>query len=81
MARLLKRLERTPPMVPRAAHDDGRDDVVTEASPDPHFFTAAGHFGRADLPPEIVAALKSPFFLRRVDRTTGEVLATYKITP
>ena len=60
---------------------DISDDVITEASPSPSFSTAAGHFGRATLPEEIQAALKTDFYLRTVDRVTGAVLATVKISP
>lgn len=79
MARLLKRLERVPPELRPAGGN--ATDVVTEASPDPSFSTAAGHIGAAELPEEIRRTLRSPFYLRTVSRDTGLVLATYKISP
>jgi len=84
MARLLKRLEK--PWSGGLSARPGRRaespplHVVTEASPDPNFITAAGHFGPATLPPDILATLKSDFYLRTVVRDTGQVLATYRIS-
>jgi hypothetical protein len=78
MARLLKRWERVPGPLPVAGDD--ATDVVTEASPDPNFSTAAGHFGVAALPEEIRRTLRSTFYVRTVSRETGRVLATYKIS-
>lgn len=77
MARLLKRLEKSP--VARETANAESDDVVTEASPSPAFSTAAGHFGAAGIPAAIRETLKTDFYLRHVDRKSGEVLATYKI--
>ena len=79
MARLMKRLERVP-SAPRHTTGTGTD-IITEASPDPHFSTAAGHFGEAPLPEEIRSTLQTDFFVRTVNRDTGAVLATYKISP
>lgn len=79
MARLLKRLQRVP--APRAAGGGTAQDVVTEASPDPNFSTAAGHFGEATLPEAIRRTLQTDFFIRTVARETGQVLSTYKISP
>ena len=80
MARLLKNVERVPTPRQREEQAEGQD-VVTEASPSETFETAAGHFGAAPLPPEIVATLAAPFYVRTVTRSTGRVLATYKISP
>jgi GT2 family glycosyltransferase len=80
MARLLKKLERAPAPRPSATASSD-DEVVTEASPSPLFETAAGHFGEAALPPEIVRTLTTPFYVRTVARSTGRTLATYKISP
>jgi N-acetylglucosaminyl-diphospho-decaprenol L-rhamnosyltransferase len=79
MARLLKRLEKTPPSV-ETPERQGSGDILTEASPDPNFSTAAGHFGQADLPPEILATLKTTFYLRHISAATGEVFATVRIS-
>ena len=84
MARLLAKLRVTP--TPSASLRAGSvevpgEDVLTEASPSPVFSTAAGHFGPATLPEEIRKTLKTPFYLRTVARSTGEVLSTVKICP
>ena len=80
MARLLKKLEK-PPLSREVPQQRDGDDVITEASPSPTFSTAAGCFGKAEIPEEIRKTLRSAFFVRHVDRKTGEVLATYKIHP
>ena len=81
MARLLARIRVNPALEEPVATGGTAEDIVTEASPSPLFTTAAGHFGEATLPEEIRRTLKTPFYLRTVDRTTGAVLATVKISP
>ena len=85
MARLLKNLEkpveRRPPSAAGGRGARRSTNVITEASPDPNFSTAAGHFGPATLPPEILATLKTDFYLRTVERETGRILATVRISP
>lgn len=80
MARLLKKLEQVPSAQQRE-EGEGEGPVVTEASPDPNFSTAAGHFGIATVPEEIRRTLRTEFFVRTVATTTGQVLSTYKISP
>lgn len=80
MARLLKKLEQLPSPRERGEGQGAGPDVITEASPSPVFSTAAGHFGPADLPEEIRRTLKTPFYLRQVDKS-GRILATVKICP
>lgn len=80
MARLLKRLERASGSFAEISTVKNAD-VITEASPSPTFDTAAGHFGPATLPPEILQTLKTDFYLRTVVRKTGEIAGTYKISP
>lgn len=85
LARTLKRFERNavlPPAEPAAALP-AVEPVVTEASPLATFETAAGYLGLAeDVPTDIRATLGgSELYLRIVARNTGEVLATYKISP
>ena len=79
MARLLKKLEKAPSPLP-LTNRDAAPDVLTEASPSPTFETAAGHFGRASIPEEIRRTLKTAFYLRHITKT-GQILATYKISP
>ncbi|HEX8408089.1 MAG TPA: hypothetical protein VF883_04455, partial [Thermoanaerobaculia bacterium] len=59
------------------------ENLITEASPLASFDTAAGYLGRADeLPAEVLAnARNAPLYLRHVERETGRVLSTVKITP
>ncbi|HEX6640776.1 MAG TPA: glycosyltransferase, partial [Thermoanaerobaculia bacterium] len=87
VARTLKHLERPLPNVDAQPTSlpiaIDRDDVVIEASPIATFPTAAGHVPRGrtiDVPREILASLRSDLYLRIVDRKTGEVVGTYKIT-
>lgn len=79
MARLLKKLEKVPSPL-EVTNRDITADVITEASPSPLFETAAGHFGRATIPDEIRATLRTDFYLRHLTKS-GEILATYKISP
>ena len=81
LARVLKGLERTTRFTSNAAGGDAAN-VVTEASPLASFDTAAGFLGRADeLPAEVLAnARNAPLYLRHVERETGRVLSTVKIT-
>jgi GT2 family glycosyltransferase len=83
-ARALKRFERALPAYAAAGAERidgpiaaGRDDVVIEASPLPSFDTAAGCIsgGVIDVPSNAWTA--PAIYLRRVVRSTGEVLATY----
>ena len=79
MARLLKRMEKVPLPIERAGQQPS-GDIVTEASPSATFETCAGHFGMAHIPPEILATLTTPFYLRHLSRETGEVFATVRIS-
>ena len=86
-ARLLKRLERPLPAVdsrradvPVALPDH---DVVVEVSPLATFATAAGRFARSgslSVPEEIRSSVRGPLYLRVVDRRTGIVLETDRIS-
>ena len=80
MARLLKKLEQLPSPRERGEGQGEGPNLITEASPSPTFETAAGHFGRADLPNEIRATINIPFYLRHISPETGEVFATYRIS-
>jgi N-acetylglucosaminyl-diphospho-decaprenol L-rhamnosyltransferase len=78
VARLLKRLERSPlPFVAREAQSDG--PFVIEASPLASFATAAGHFtsSRAiELPPEVWDSYRGDaLYLRVIDRNSAAVVA------
>jgi N-acetylglucosaminyl-diphospho-decaprenol L-rhamnosyltransferase len=85
VARVLKRLERPAPFregdAIRGPIAIDRDDVIVEASPLPTFATAAGHLPRAkivDIPDEVWASIPcGVLYLRTVDTTNAEVLATY----
>lgn len=82
LARVLKALERPMRFTSDAAGGDA-SNVITEASPLASFDTAAGYLGVADrLPSEVLAnARNAPLYLRHVERETGRVLSTVKITP
>jgi N-acetylglucosaminyl-diphospho-decaprenol L-rhamnosyltransferase len=86
-AGMLKRLERPLPAVPEralpASFETGA--YVDEASPLASFATAAGRFSDGSnpltLPSDVFATLQgTPFYLRRVHRETGEVLAAVKLS-
>jgi len=90
LARVLKGLER--PGSERKEEGGKRKEispadlpstVVTEASPLATFDTAAGYLGLAhELPSEVLASARNaPLYLRHVERETGRVLSTVKITP
>lgn len=86
-ARLLKKLERPlPPAVSRSADlpvDLPDRDLVIEVSPLATFATAAGKFansGTISLPKEIRASVRGPLYLRVIDRRTGIVLETDRIS-
>lgn len=88
VARLLKNLERPLPDFPIGEAAEPRalaaGDVVIEVSPLASFSTAAGHFPRdthVTIPPEIRNTAGTPLYGRTVDRKTGIVLETYRITP
>lgn len=89
LARVLKGLERprgeeaiVPGSLPRQNTQKSQGSIVTEASPLASFDTAAGYLGIADdLPAEVLAnARNAPLYLRHVERETGRVLSTVKIT-
>lgn len=86
-ARILKRLERPLPPVPsRPANVPvvvADRDVVVEVSPLETFATAAGKFaagGPISVPEEILASVRGPLYLRVIDRRTGIVLETDRIS-
>lgn len=87
-ARTLKRLERPlPPFTMRKLERETptRRRCVIEASPLPSFATAAGRFGDdpddLSLPSDVLASARgSTLYVRSVDRETGEVLATSRIS-
>lgn len=76
-----KRFERPqPPRNPEKPRGAPRNpEVITEASPDPSFDTAAGHFGAGDVPAEVWSAYRggTALHLRTVERATGRVLAVW----
>ncbi|HEX7152691.1 MAG TPA: glycosyltransferase [Thermoanaerobaculia bacterium] len=89
-ARTLKKLEK--PVQVAATFTEGRglavprpDETVVEVSPLPSFATAAGHFPKGEwveLPEEITKSFRrGALYLRTVQRLTGEVFATVKISP
>jgi N-acetylglucosaminyl-diphospho-decaprenol L-rhamnosyltransferase len=87
-AQMLKKLERAlpsqEPVESRRVLTIPRRDVVVEISPLASFSTAAGHFpqgDRVEIPHEILASVATPLYGRTVDRRTGIVLETYRITP
>jgi len=86
-ARLLKKLERPlPPVASRLAGAPVQlpdHDVVVEVSPLASFATAAGCFARSgslSVPQEIIRSVRGPLYLRVVDRRTGIVLETDRIS-
>jgi len=86
-ARTLKRLEKPMPAfeMPQRTRDTNANAFVIEASPLPSFVTAAGRFTNDandfSLPPDVLASIKSAtLHLRSLDRATGEVLATVRIS-
>lgn len=88
LARLLKRIERPLPALDaqplHGAIELDRDDVVVEASPLPSFTTAAGLFPSVrtiEIPMDIRITTRMDIFIRAVVRRTGDVLATYRISP
>jgi GT2 family glycosyltransferase len=87
VARTLKKIERPLPAFDaqpvRLPLQIDRDDVVIEASPLATFATAAGHFPTSreiDVPREILRSLRGDLYLRVVQRGTGVLHGTYKIT-
>lgn len=86
-ARLLKKLERPLPPVASRRVDSPvvlpDYDVVVEVSPLQTFATAAGRFaesGSASVPEEIRSSVRGPLYLRLIDRRTGIVLETDRIS-
>lgn len=88
-ARTMKRFEKPLPPFVLSTTDNQQpatgDAFVIEASPLDSFNTAAGKFTNdpndLSLPPDVLASLRgSTIHLRSVVRTTGEVLATVKIS-
>ena len=86
-ARVLKKLERPlPPVRSRAADTPVMvpdHDVVVEVSPLDSFATAAGRFansGSVSVPEEIRSSVRGPLYLRLIDRRTGIVLETDRIS-
>lgn len=86
-ARFLKRIERPLPAVPSRSASEPialpDRDVVVEVSPLASFATAAGCFARggsSSVPDEILQSVNGPLYLRVVDRRTGIVLETDRIS-